>query len=271
MLLSNSLINLIENIYSSNNHAIRANISIRSIAQISKIICLLIAVIASFGAITGSSVKNIFTGIAGLSALLVFLFQDIIKNFVASMQIIFNGLLRIGDWVEFTEKKITGTITQISFTTVQIETTQGYILTLPTQSFISTGIANLRNIVKPWNALLRKNLYFDVKTIKSITEQDFDSLLKNQRIKKYITKTIYRENMTNIEVFRLYIKSYLQAYPGICKESPIIVRSSEQNEESLTIELFASIKESYIKCYDEIESNLHEHFIAIIKEFTISQ
>ncbi len=53
------------------------------------------------------------------------------------MQIIFSGLLSIGDWVEFTEKKITGTITQISFTTVQIETTQGYILTLPTQSFIS--------------------------------------------------------------------------------------------------------------------------------------
>ncbi len=98
--------------------------------------------------------------------------------------------------------------------------------------------------MKPWNALLRKNLYFDAKAIKSITEQDFDSLLKNQRIKKYITKTIYRENMTNIEVFRLYIKSYLQAYPGICKKSPVIVRSYDLTKDCLTIELVASVEES---------------------------
>lgn len=260
------LINSIEIIYTTNIS--RANISIKSISDSAKVILWALFCIVSFGIITNSSLATIFTSIAGISAVLAFLFQDAIKNFISSIQIILSNLVKIGDWVEIPDNKIAGIIKHISFSSIQIENADSTITTLPTQMLISKILINSRNILELGNMVVRKTINVKADTINFISIIKFNELLTNNRISEFIKHKEYYEDLTNLELFQIYVYNYLKQEDYISKKTTL-VRILDQKDNVLPIEIFTSIKTHKVVLFEELQSKILSHLIAISRCFDL--
>jgi miniconductance mechanosensitive channel len=267
-ILTISFMTLSELIYDKKQSK-KTNISIHPIIQTFKIIFLLFAIIISYGIITNSQLSNIFTGIAGLSAVGAFLFQDMIKNFVSSMQVIFNNLIKIGDWIEIPDIKINGMVKNITLTSIHIEDTNKNIIILPSQTVLSKGIINSRNIIKSGKSLIKNQLNIKVTNIKIISKETFDKLLIDEILAKYLIKEKYHKDISNMELFRFYTNQYLHNHIAICKNGIILVHLLEQKEDFIVIEFIASMNSHDLFLYKETESRFIEHFISVLSKFEL--
>ena len=98
-------------------------------------------------------------------------------------------------------------------------------------------------------------------------QQDFLELLKNNELSIYLNKKNYHKNLTNIELFRIYINNFLLSNNYVCKKSCIVVRSIESKEDYITIEITASITSDNFSSSKEIESEIIEQCISVMNKF----
>jgi miniconductance mechanosensitive channel len=75
--------------------------------------------------------------------------------------------------------------------------------------------------------------------------------------------------LTNIGVFRIYLVNYLKNKPEISKELTCMVRQLQPTEKGIPLELycFSAIKE-WVP-YENIQSDVFDHVLAIIPEFEL--
>ena len=73
------------------------------------------------------------SGIGALTAVLMLIFRDTILSLVASIQIMSNDMIRIGDWVSMPQANTDGDVIEIALHTVKIQNWDKTISTIPTQ------------------------------------------------------------------------------------------------------------------------------------------
>ncbi len=91
------------------------------------------------------------SGLGALTAVLILVFRDTILSLVASLQIMSNDMIRIGDWVEMPQANADGDVVDIALHTVKIQNWDKTITTIPTHKFISESFKNWRGMSE-WTA-----------------------------------------------------------------------------------------------------------------------
>ena len=86
------------------------------------------------------------SGLGALTAVLMLVFRDTILSLVASVQIMSNDMIRIGDWVEMPQANANGDVIDIALHTVKIQNWDKTISTIPTHKFISESFKNWRGM-----------------------------------------------------------------------------------------------------------------------------
>ncbi|MCA0254657.1 MAG: mechanosensitive ion channel, partial [Proteobacteria bacterium] len=83
-------------------------------------------------------------------------------------------------------------------------------------------------------------------------------------------KELFIAQTTNITMFRHYIKQYLGSHSQIHKKSfSFIVRTLDPTPNGLPIELYAFTKDTKWDRYEEIQSDIFEHLLAIMPSFKL--
>ncbi len=238
-----------------------------------------------FTDVSGTDPVKVLTTIGAASAIFILIFKDTILGFVASVQVSTNDMIRVGDWIEMSKFGADGTVVQINLNTVKVENFDKTITTIPTYLLISDSFKNYRNMQKSGGRRIKRALNIKMSSIRFLEKEEIENLKKIQILKPYIEERqaqidVYNSNtladpsmpvngrkMTNIGLFREYVKRYALNNPNIHKQYHLMVRHMQPTEHGLPLELYMFTNNTQWPIYEGIMADLFDHIFAAIKFF----
>jgi miniconductance mechanosensitive channel len=266
---------------------ISKNRSIKGYIQIVQIVVFSIAAIFILSVILGKSPMRLFAGLGALAAVLILVFKDTILGFVASIQLSANHMVQIGDWITMDKFKADGIVTEITLNTVKVQNGDKTISTIPTYSMVSESFQNWRGMQESEGRRIKRSVNIDMKSVDFCTPKQLEKFNKLPFVKDYIQEKlksskdsvdvnnntdnihVYENKLTNLGVLRKYLEGYLKNHPMIHKDYTLFVRQLQATEFGIPIEINAFSIEQEVVNYENIQSEIFEHILAIIPEFDL--
>ncbi len=260
---------------------------IKSLVQIIKIIIYIIGGLIILGNLINKDLSTIVIGMGTLSAVLMLIFKDPILGFVGGLQLIFNKMLSIGDWITMPKFGADGIVLEINLTTVKVQNWDKTIVTIPTYSLISDSFQNWRGMEEAGGRRIKRALYIDMDSITFCTEGMLERFHKIVVLKPYLEKKekeleeynkkfkpdpsslVNGRRQTNIGVFRAYLKAYLQNHPDIHNNMTFLVRQLPPSEKGLPIEIYVFTKTTDWAEYEDVQADIFDHILAVTPQFDL--
>jgi miniconductance mechanosensitive channel len=232
--------------------------------------------------------SNTILGTLGaISAIIILIFRDTILGFVASVQVSLNDMVRIGDWITFDKFGADGDVIEINLATVKVRNFDNTTTTIPTYSLISDSFRNWRGMLNSDGRRIKRHILVKAKSIRFLNDHELDKMKRIQLIANYIetrqqdihkynnqynidkSLAINGRNMTNFGLFRKYITSYLENYPGINKNMILLCRQLQPTAQGIPLEIYAFSKDQRFEQYEYIMADIFDHIIASIPYFDL--
>ena len=226
------------------------------------------------------------SGLGALTAVLMLVFRDTILAVVASMQIMSNDMIRIGDWVEMPQANADGDVIDIALHTVKIQNWDKTISTIPTHKFISESFKNWRGMSESGGRRIKRSIHLDLSSIRFLTEEEVSRLSRYELLAEYMGRkdeeleahrveqrpaggnTIPEaRRLTNVGTFRAYIVNYLKAHPMIHDHMTLLVRQLPSTSKGLPIEIYCFSNNTAWVAYEDLQGDIFDHLISILPEF----
>ncbi|MGE0078922.1 MAG: mechanosensitive ion channel family protein [Bacteroidales bacterium] len=255
---------------------------IKGYLQVVKIIIYFFAGVVVIGIIIHKNPSSILVGLGASTAILMLVFKDSITGLVASIQLSANDMLKIGDWIEMPSRNLDGTVTDINLTTVKVQNFDNTITTVPPFALVNESYKNWRGMKESGGRRIVKSLFIDYKTVKFCTPEllqkmkDFPFI--DEKVKAYLEKNSdYKTDAallnggmpTNLTLFREYIENYLLSQPEVNPSLDMIIRIKQPIEYGIPLEIYFFVNEKRWAFYEKIQSNMLEHFMAVIPMFEL--
>jgi miniconductance mechanosensitive channel len=260
---------------------------VKSVVQVLKVIIYLIGFILVVSTIIGKTPVYILSGMGALTAVLMLVFKDPILGLVAGIQLTKNELVKMGDWIEMPQYGADGTVIDIALTTVKVRNFDNTVTTVPTYALISGSFKNWRYMSSSKGRRIKRSFFIDMNSVQFCNEEMLQRFSKIQYISEYIVskqdeiKKYNEENkidleslangrrMTNLGVLRAYMEAYLHNHPMISKELTLMVRQLEPTPDGLPIQVYCFSTDKVWLNYEKIQSDIYDHFIAVVPEFDL--
>ena len=281
----NAFLNASLAIYTS--YEISNKIPIKGFIQVFKILMYFTSGIFIISILLDKTPIYLFSSLGAITAILMFIFKDAILGFIAGIQLSANGMVANGDWIEMPKYGADGDIIEIALTTVKVQNWDKTITTIPTYALITESFKNWRGMSESGGRRIKRSISIDMNTIQFCTADMLERFSKIQYISAYIEeKKIEVQNnnkleqvdnsslvngrrMTNIGTFRAYVKAYLSKHPMINKDMTFLVRQLAPTEHGLPIEVYVFSKDQEWANYEDIQSNIFDHILAVVPEFDL--
>lgn len=225
------------------------------------------------------------SGLGALTAVLMLVFRDTILSLVASVQIMSNDMIRIGDWVEMPQAHADGDVVDIALHSVKIQNWDKTYTTVPTHRFISDAFRNWRGMQESGGRRIKRPLHLDVNSIRFLSEDEIERLARYEFLADYMaTKrrelaeanarratsaevVPERRRLTNVGTFRAYVLHYLRNHPKVHQELTLLVRQLQPGPEGLPLEIYCFTNDTAWAAYEGIQADIFDHLFAILPEF----
>ena len=258
-----------------------------SYTQVSTILLYGIGAVLIYSVITGDSPKSFLVSLGAASAILILVFKDTILGFVASIQVSSNDMIRVGDWIEMTKYGADGTVVQINLSSVKVQNFDKTITTIPTYAMISDSFKNYRGMQNSGGRRIKRSINIKLSTIRFLEEHEIEELKRIALLRPYIEKRteeidkfnaenlldtsvkVNGRRMTNVGLFREYIKEYTYNNPNIHKDFYFLVRQMQSTEYGLPMELYMFTTTTVWAEYEAIMSDIFDHLFAVVPYFKL--
>src|SRR6056297_2470098 len=225
------------------------------------------------------------SGLGALTAVLLLVFRDTILSLVASVQIMSNDMIRIGDWVEMPQAHADGDVIDIALHTVKIQNWDKTFTTVPTHKFISESFRNWRGMKESGGRRIKRPLHLDVNSVGFLEEEEIEHLGRYEFLREYMEQKRReiteangrslgddkvlpeRRRLTNVGTFRAYVLHYLKNHPRIHKDMTLLVRQLQPGPEGLPLEIYCFANDTVWANYEGIQADIFDHMLAILPEF----
>lgn len=279
----NGVLDVFLNIYQTRE--ISRSRPIKGYVQIVILIVYFLCGIVSIGILLNRSPWGFFTVMGGLTAVLLLIFKDTILGFVASIQLVANNMVNRGDWIEMPKYGADGDVIDVSITTVKVQNWDKTISTIPTYSLVTDSFKNWRGMSESGGRRIKRAINLDMTSIKFCDPEMIEKFKKYGVIQEYIEKKLeelkkYNDEhgvdnsvlvngrrLTNVGVFRAYIKEYLHRHPKIHQNMTFLVRQLQPTECGLPMEIYVFSNDQVWANYEGIQADIFDHILAVIPEF----
>lgn len=282
----NASLNLLHEIY--NRREAFKDKPLKGFIQIIQVIVFFVGFIIIIGILIGKSPTTLFAGLGASAAILMLVFKDTLLGFIAGIQLSANDMLRSGDWITMEKYGANGTVTEVTLNAVKVKNFDNTITTIPPYALVSDAFQNWRGMSESPGRRIKRSINIDMNSVRFCTPEMLDKFRRISLLTEYIDKTeqtlqtynkkhnidasihVNGRRQTNIGVFRAYLVNYLQSLPTVSKELTCMVRQLQPTEKGIPIELyfFSSIKEWVT--YEDIQSDVFDHVLAVLPEFGLS-
>ncbi len=269
--------------------ALSKKVSIRGILQALKIVGFLSVIILVISQLAGKSPVYYLSGLGAFTAILLLVFKDSILGFVAGVQLFSMDLVRKGDWIEMPKHGADGDVIDISLTTVRIQNWDKTITSIPAYDLVSSSFKNWRGMSDSGGRRIKRSINIDLNTISFLSPEDIQRLKKIKLIRSYLDEklrditdsntTQYDPNelqfsgngrkLTNVGTFRAYCTAYLKNSPKIHQKLTFLIRQLAPGDNGLPIEIYVFTNITKWAVYEDIQSDIFDHLLAILPEFNL--
>jgi len=285
MLTVDALLSALLAIYGSS--AISKEISITPFVQVLKLGLYFVSGILLLSLLLQKTPLYFLSGLGALTAVLLFVFKDILMGFVAGIQLIANKMVAPKDWIEMPKYGADGDVIEITLTTVKVQNFDNTITTIPTYALINESFKNWRNMNLSGGRRIKRYVNIDLSSIKFCDSEMLERFTKIQliskdiqdrqaEIKDYNEKNNVDEStfvngrrLTNIGVFRSYVEAYLMQHPKINNKMTFLIRQLSPRENGLPIEIYVFCKETNWNIYEAVQADIFDHILAVVPEFKL--
>lgn len=234
-----------------------------------------------------TSPKNLITTLGAISALIILIFRDTILSFVASIQVSISDMVRVGDWITMEKFGADGHVIEINLATIKVKNFDYTTTTIPTYSLLSDSFRNWRGMTAAGGRRIKRHILIRSNSIRFLKDHELENLKKIQIIANYIEhrKTeidrfnlqhkhdkslpINGRNLTNFGLFRKYIISYLEQYPGLNKDMVLTCRQLQATPQGIPLEIFAFSNDKRFENYEYIMADIFDHIFASVSYFDL--
>jgi miniconductance mechanosensitive channel len=259
------------------------NKPIKGYLQLIKLILFVVCGLMILGTFLKKDVFTLLAGFGAMAAVLMLVFQNTILSLVASVQIASYDMVRIGDWIEMPSLNADGDVIDMSLHTVTVQNFDKTLTTIPTNKLVTDTFRNWRGMSNSGCRRIKRSIFLDQSSVHFMTDSEQrklkDFLLldhyldaKQDEINKFndhlSNQSEYNQRrLTNVGTFRAYVEFYLRQHQGIAQNQTILVRQLQPTSEGLPLEIYAFTNTTAWASYEAIQSDIFDHFIAIIPEF----
>jgi miniconductance mechanosensitive channel len=252
-----------------------------------RLIVYLVCAIVSLSILMDRSPWIFLSGLGAVSAVLLIVFRDTLLSLVASIQIMNNRLLDVGDWIEMPSYGADGDVIDVTLHTVKVQNWDKTITTVPTHAFITSSFKNWRGMSDSNSRRIKRSLSVDVTSVRFLEEDEIERFSQFALLRDYmadkrgelsahnaedgrnqeINADIRR--LTNAGTLRAYMFEYLKNHPKIHQGRTLIVRQLAPGPEGLPLEIYCFTNDIVWANHEGIQSDLFDHFLAIAPEFGV--
>jgi len=266
---------------------VSGRVPIKGYIQVVQFLIGLIAVIWMLSIVFVFKLSGFFTGLGAFMAVLVIVFRDTLLGLMASIQLSVNKMVRIGDWVTIPSRNADGTILDITVNTVKVENWDKTITTMPTYSLVSESVQNWRGMEESNGRRIKRFVNIDMGAVHFCSDELLDKLENISLITDYIKakraelSDLNRKfpnvdlsvangiRLTNLGIFRKYLECYLKDHPDIQHEMITMVRQLQPTDRGIPIEIYGFSSDKEWEAYENIQSDIFDHVLAVIPEFEL--
>ena len=285
MLTVDALLSALLAIYSSSG--ISKEISITPFVQVLKLALYFVSGILLLSLLLQKTPLYFLSGLGALTAVLMFVFKDILMGFVAGIQLIANKMVAPKDWIEMPKYGADGDVIEITLTTVKVQNFDNTITTIPTYALINESFKNWRNMNLSGGRRIKRYVNIDLSSIKFCDTKMLERFTKIQLITNAIqdrqaeikasneeknvdeSTIVNGRRLTNIGIFRAYVNAYLRQHPQISNQMTFLVRQLSPRENGLPIEIYVFCKETNWNIYEAVQADIFDHILAVVPEFDL--
>ena len=242
------------------------NRAMKGLIQIFQVILFFVGGIIIVSVLINKSPNTLFAGLGASAAILMLVFKDTILGFVAGVQLSANDMLRIGDWIQLPDGSANGIVQEITLNTVKIQNWDNTISTVPPYTLVNTTFKNWRGMQASGGRQVDKTIKLDIDTIQFCT----DEMLTRIRQDVPLLKDFYfsdKNPPTNVQLFRMYIERYLTQHPVVNTTLDLIITQKEPTQFGLPIEVYFFLSDKVWKEFEQIQSDIFDHLLAMVHVF----
>ncbi len=232
--------------------------SMKGLVQTIQIIFSAVAAILIISILLDKSPAYLISGLGAMAAVLMLVFQDSIKGLVASILLMFNDMLEVGDWIVMTPRNVDGVVIEMTLTTIKVRNWDNTSLTIPPYKMLTETFQNWRGMQESDGRRLRRTIQVDVRSVHFLTEK---------QAKKWNVTLENGRPMTNLEVYRKHLYDYLQHSSDINPDMTLMVRQLPATDAGIPVELYAFTRTKVWEEYEEINARLVEYAFATLSQF----
>ena len=248
----------------SSEHDKMKNHSMKGFYQMLKLVVICVGTIVIISNLVGKNPGVILTGLGAGTAILMLVFQDTIKGFVAGIQLIANDMLRPGDWICAPKYGADGDVLEVTLTTVKVQNWDKTIVTVPPYALVNDSFQNWRGMFDHGGRRVKRSINIDMNTVRFCTKEEMESYRKQPWMEGF-EETGNEE--VNLYIFRHYVDHYLRHHPKVNPEMTLLVRQLQPSAQGLPVELyFFSADTGWIN-YENIQAEVFEHVLAVLHTF----
>jgi miniconductance mechanosensitive channel len=251
--------------------------TIKGYVQLANILVIFVSVILIFSYLTGNSPSKLLAGLGAMAAVLMLVFKDTIMGLAASIQLSANKMLKVGDWITMPGKNIDGNVLEITLNTVKVKNFDNTIVTVPTYTLVADAFTNWTGMQEAGGRRIKRQIYIDMRSIKMLNEAIIEKLKNSKLIGPYFDQMLQEigyiqkgnQIITNIGLLRKYLELYYKKDENIIKDFDFLFRDGETNEKGLTLEVYIFTRNTSFVPYEQQQSAIIEHIIAVLPEFNL--
>ena len=239
--------------------------SLGGIRQTFVIIVWIIGAINIAAVIIDRNPVYLLTGLGAAATILMLVFQDSIKGLVAGIQLSFQDMVRVGDWIEMPSRSANGVVTEITLNTIKVQNWDNTIATVPPYALLQESFLNWRGMQDGAGRRLNRSLNVDVHTIRFLTAKEVCDYIANQQLPADAAKR--SGTVTNLEAFRYTMEEHLRQSKEINTDMTFMVRTLDMHSEGIPVELYAFSRTKDWIPYEHIQAQLVEFALASLSQF----
>lgn len=245
----------------NNNHSIKGYIQIGKLAVFVAAMILIVATLAD------KSPLIILSSLGAAAAVILLLFQHTLISLVANVQVSSSDAIQLGDWVEIPHLNINGVVTDLALHTTTIKNWDNTLSRLPTKYFITEHYTNWQPMFSSGGRRIKRAFFIDQKTVSFINDDIIRSLnnlpATSGYPKRWIPDNKHDPFISNLNLFRKYIKNYLVNRGDIRTDMLCMIRQLSPGPEGLPIEIYCFTSLVGWEEHEEIQSEIFEFIISV--------
>jgi len=258
---------------------------IKGYVQLLKIIIVVVAILVIVSVIFKKDISTLLAGLGAMAAVLIFVFKDTLLGLVASIQLSADKMLKVGDWISIPRRDVDGIVSDITLNTVKVENFDKTIITVPTYSLVNDSFQNWKGMEEAGIRLVKRSVFIDLKSVRFLDKELKDKLYRVPALKDFIESKEIKSDLsgkdfdttespffnssqiTNLGIFRFYTEAYLRQLPNVDRSQAIIMRQLPFEGNGLPLQLNLFTKNTEFISYENLQSEIVEHLLAIMNEF----